>query len=318
MVSLLTDTAGVRIHRVAICISTLGRPAWLERLLRALGALQFRTGEPPRIVVVVADNSASGDAQGLVVRLSGEIPWEVRYVHEPRRGISYARNAAVKEALVTAPDAVAFIDDDEVPEPFWLDHLLSAQRSSAAHVVVGPVIPVFDDDAPTWVIRGGFFERPAVPDGARLKTAPTNNTLVVRQVFEAVGWFEPGFGLGDDNHFFMRSHLAGAVIVRANAALVKESVPSSRATARWLVWRACREYNAYVLAEKHLLSAVTWVPRRAFVLGGVFLTGIFNLLVSPVRGRSALVAGLRAWAGVFGGFAGMFGLVCDERRIHGR
>ena len=66
---------------------------------------------------------------------------DARYVHEPRPGISHARNRGVAEAK---GDFVAFIDDDELPAPNWLESLLLTQRTYRADVVLGPVRPVFD------------------------------------------------------------------------------------------------------------------------------------------------------------------------------
>jgi GT2 family glycosyltransferase len=40
-------------------------------------------------------------------------------------------------------DSVAFVDDEEVPDPRWLQELLIVQSRYGANVVCGPVLPVF-------------------------------------------------------------------------------------------------------------------------------------------------------------------------------
>ncbi|UCC32144.1 MAG: glycosyltransferase family 2 protein, partial [Phycisphaerales bacterium] len=112
--------------RVAVCVITCRRPEGLQRLLRALNALTFR-GDPPDIEVIVVDNDADTSAASVCDLLRRDLNWPLRYEVEPQRGIPFARNRAVACAADTA-DFVSFIDDDEVPQPSWLDELLAVQR----------------------------------------------------------------------------------------------------------------------------------------------------------------------------------------------
>ena len=62
----------------------------------------------------------------------------VRYLVESRRGISLARNRRL-DAVPADADFIAMIDDDERPEPDWLEELLLAQAATAADGVEGRV-----------------------------------------------------------------------------------------------------------------------------------------------------------------------------------
>jgi glycosyltransferase involved in cell wall biosynthesis len=66
------------------------------------------------------------------------MPWPLRYVVEPRRGLSFVRNRAISEARAARADFVAFLDDDEVATAPWLTELLRVQGRYAADVVTGP------------------------------------------------------------------------------------------------------------------------------------------------------------------------------------
>ena len=70
------------------------------------------------------------------------MPWQLVYAVEPRRGIPFGRNTAVRTAGDV--DFVAFLDDDETADPAWLVELLRVQRTTGADVVTGTVLPVFE------------------------------------------------------------------------------------------------------------------------------------------------------------------------------
>ena len=123
---------------LSIVIPTYQRPDDLRNVLRSCLVQRANSGRPFEIVVV--DNSSEGSAARVVAGLEwGIVP--VRYVHEPRPGISRARNAGFANARGRL---LALIDDDERASPDWLAHLTRAQRTYGADVVFGPVYPEFD------------------------------------------------------------------------------------------------------------------------------------------------------------------------------
>ena len=58
------------------------------------------------------------------------------YYHEPRRGISYARNTCL-DHVPHATDFITIIDDDEIPAQDWLEQLLLAQAKAHEYGIVG-------------------------------------------------------------------------------------------------------------------------------------------------------------------------------------
>src|SRR5271169_3087612 len=97
--------------RVAICIATLKRQELLRVLLNGIGQLKFRKLPTPQVQIVVVDNDELASAKKVCGSVA--VPWPVKYVVEPRRGITHVRNRAIAEA--GSVDFIAFIDDDEVP-----------------------------------------------------------------------------------------------------------------------------------------------------------------------------------------------------------
>lgn len=305
---------------VAICLLTLHRPDGLRDVLRGIAALDLPVDASVEVVVV--DNDPDRSAEPVVAAEAPSVPWPVRYEVEPQRGIPYGRNRAVDVARLGGADLVAFIDDDEVPEPPWLVELLRARAATGADVVTGPVLPVFDGEPPAWVVAGGFFDRPRYADLSPIHYARTSNVLIDMELLvEPWPPFDVRFGLngGDDTHFFLRVRLGGATLVWADRAIVTERVPASRISVRWLVRRAYRRGNTLSLCLRDLQD--TW-PRRGRRLAASVrhvLGGLARSATALWGGRSAAVRGVAQVAYGCGLATGLVGIRYDEyRTIHGR
>src|SRR5690606_429303 len=106
--------------KVAVCLCTCARPEPLAECLAAIAAALRAHPEPGLVAVVVVDNAPGGRAGAVCAEAAAALPVPLRVVEEPERGISFARNRAVREALAAGADAVAFLDDDDLPHPDWL------------------------------------------------------------------------------------------------------------------------------------------------------------------------------------------------------
>jgi O-antigen biosynthesis protein len=119
---------------VSVVICTRDRPAQqLNACLEGLRRQQY-----PRYDVVVVDNAPTSDSARVVVEsLAGDMP--VRYIVEPRPGLSRARNAGVEAAT---GEIIAFLDDDEEPDVHWLAELACGfARGPDVGCVSGVVLP---------------------------------------------------------------------------------------------------------------------------------------------------------------------------------
>ncbi len=271
--------------------------------------------------MVVVDNDELGSGEPIVEKACLVSSLSLHYVIEPRRGIAQARNAAVATALTLQPDFVAFIDDDEMPDDNWLIELLKVQASENADVVTGPVIPVFSETPPSWVEQGKFYDRPRFATGTRLTYARTSNVLIAAHLLRDP-WppFDERYGItgGEDTHFFMRVRLGGAFIFWADEAVVRETVPISRISVRWLLNRAYSRGNTLSLCLRDLQDS--WQRRAKRVVAAIVevLSGGFFLAVSPIRGKAATVAALQKIAYGAGLASGLVGSTYEEyAQTHG-
>jgi histidinol-phosphate phosphatase family protein len=116
-----------------IVIASAGRPS-LDTLITALAGAEQR-------IVVVDDRRGDGEPLAL--------PAAVRVIPGPARGPAAARNAGWRACRA---DWIAFLDDDVVPAPRWLEQLaadLAAAEPDVAGVQGRIVVPLPADRRPT-------------------------------------------------------------------------------------------------------------------------------------------------------------------------
>jgi GT2 family glycosyltransferase len=142
---------------VTVAICTKDHPDLVARCLAALREVRREAGDPPLDVLVV-DNASGSDATRQVV--AGEPG--VRYVREAKVGLNFARNRALAEAW---GEILAFIDDDAVVDPYWLNGLRQAwARSPDAGAFTGQTLP-FELETPAQILveRIGGFRKGFLP-----------------------------------------------------------------------------------------------------------------------------------------------------------
>lgn len=311
---------------VGVCIATCARPEGLRALLNAVAAQResLRRLEAERQIrvglrVIVVDN-AGGLARPVVDEVCADLPWPVVYDEEPVPGFSAVRNRSVRHAA--GCDLVAFVDDDEVPEPDWMARLLASRLDTGADVVTGPVLADYDDGIPDWVRRGAFHQRQRFPDATPLHFARTSNVLVRLDAVETLGDqpFDLRYGAtgGEDTHLFMRLAQTGHSIVWADHALVSERVPVERATLRWLLGREYRRGCILSRCLRDVDRSALRLTRRVAAGVSDVLSGFALLLTALVDGRAGLVRGGRRicfGAGLVTGLSGAVAGVETTARV---
>ena len=287
---------------LSICVPTYRRPEGLFALLGALDAQEVADASL-EIRVVVVDNDEAASARAVVDDARSWLRFPIHYLVEKRVGIPQARNAALAAAL--SSDWIAFVDDDETPEPGWLAALLRTQRETGADVVTGPSLPRFVESPPAWVLESRLFEPLRHATGAPLPTAYTSNVLARGSALRALdAFFDEGFtlGVGEDAELFARVAAAGGRIVWADDAIVYESVPPARATLRWMLARGYRTGAAAAATTRHgpariAMSAAIWIAH-----------GLAAAAFGALHGRARCVRGLRLAAFGLGYGAGLCGV----------
>ena len=283
-------------------------------MLAGLAQLRFR-GISPELSFVIVDNDPAGSAAETCDAARPSLPGSLNYVIEPRPGIAFARNAALDNSGDS--EWLCFLDDDEVPDPLWLDELLRVQKRFNADVVGGPVLPQLPADTPDWLIDGGFFDRNRHPTGTRLGHAFTNNVLFRRRILDELKLrFDERWALMgcEDHAFFQTIGMAGYRIIWADDALVIESIPPSRANPNWLVQRHYRVGNSTAFVELDLRPRWKLAP-LLIAKSAVWIVIGAGLFVGSVVGRRVMrLRARRCCAYAAGMFMGVCGVPYEEYR----
>jgi len=296
---------------ISICIATYKRPAGLKRLIMGLNQLTFSTIAPPNIEIIIADNDATGSARTFCEEVRSQIRWDLKYSVEPEPGVTHARNRTISDAA-DHTNFIVMIDDDEVPDPHWLDQLLSVQAAFSADIVTGPVYPHFEDpNTPDWIIKGQFFEPHTYETGHLLNVAFTNNVLIRAECLKGMTpVFDQRFAFkgAEDAYLFMKLFSSGHKIVWAKQAIVHEWIPASRTELNWLLQRNFWGWSSYSLFEKEFSASTTSQVIRAFKGLGLIILGLFSLPFSLFKGKSSIARSMINVARGLGTLSGLIGL----------
>jgi glycosyltransferase involved in cell wall biosynthesis len=265
---------------ISVVIPTFRRAALLRRCLDAVLAQDF---DPQRFEIVVCDDGPDDATRAVVETLARahvRAGPQMRYLAiSATKGPAGARNAGWR--AVSTP-AVAFTDDDTVPDRHWLSAgyaALACVPAAAGRIVVPMNALPTDYEADV----GGL---------ARAEFA-TANTFVRRELLLRTGGFDERFTSAwrEDSDLQFALLTAGATIGRADAAIVVHPVRP----APWgvsLAQQKKSQFDALLYKKYPVLFRERVHPRTPLryylIITAAFAGGVFALLKLPA---AALCAG---------------------------
>jgi succinoglycan biosynthesis protein ExoM len=300
---------------VSLCIPTFRRPEGLARLLAHVAELDYRG----RLAVIVVDNDREERAGDAVVRAAAPtFPFPLTGIIEPRRGQTYAYNAAFGAASrVPGTEYVAVLDDDEYPDRLWLTEMIETAARYQADIVGGPVFPVFEEPD-HWLAKTALYAPRRYATGPVDMIYGAGSMVIRRDVLEKY-LDEPfsnafAFTGGSDLDFFMRCRRDGRSFAWADEALVSETVPASRTSVKWLLLRGFRAGTDRTRIDRNFANGGRDVVKRWVKGAGLMAWGMALVPLGLLRGREAAVYGLIVAARGVGRLAAEFGLLYEEYR----
>jgi len=229
---------------VTVVIPTYNRHSLLARALRSLMA-QTR---PPDEIIVVDDGSTDGTGE----RLAREFP-SVRYFAQERRGVSSARNRAIRAA---SGEWMGFLDSDDE----WLPEKLARQLAVLAAQPDHHVCHTNE----FWIRRGRKVNprRVHAKRGGRifqhclpLCVISPSSALIHRSVLKRVGLFDEGLIACEDYDLWLRVCAIYPVLYLEEPLVVKHGGHSDQLSAAHWGMDRFRMRALTKIIESHELGA---------------------------------------------------------------
>jgi GT2 family glycosyltransferase len=238
----LTDVDVSASTSVIIAAHTFERS---EDLARSVASALDQRPRPQ--VVVAVDNNPD-----LYEWVCKQLPDVIAVDHRGARGASATRNSGARAA---DGSILAFLDDDAVAQPGWLQSLIAPLARADVVGVGGHVEPIWFGRTPRWLPDEFLWTVGATYQGMPKAAAPVRNVwsenmAVATEDFWKVGGFREGFGktglespAGEDTDLCIRMTDAtgGRKWWYEPSARVGHLVPTSRGTRRFFVQRCYRE-----------------------------------------------------------------------------
>lgn len=178
---------------VSIIICTRNRASFLRETLCSLRSV--RVPADWQVELLIVDNGSTDDTAN-VIQSADLAPFELQVLEEPRRGVSNAKNFALRHAR---GEVVLFTDDDVRLPADWLVGMAEPIRSGAADAVAGTVVLAPHLRRP-WQEEDPWLTTPlattAVLDADDPMRLVGANMAIRRSVFDVVPGFDPELGPG--------------------------------------------------------------------------------------------------------------------------
>jgi len=244
---------------ISVVISTYTKKR-LSEVRQCIFSLKKQTVSPDEIILVLDPSDE------LVEFYKQSVPSDIKIVISSERGLSYARNAGIKNAT---GDIVAFIDDDAFADKQWLEYLIANYKDPQIMGVGGLVNARWDDKRPFWFpeevdwIVGcsykGFKEKKSV-----IRNPIGCNMSFRMSVFEEIGYFRTDMGRfgkmllsNEETEISMRINkkIPNSKIIFDPLAIVYHHVSKDRGTLKY-IW----ERSFYEGVSKALVSSKRMHP----------------------------------------------------------
>lgn len=288
---------------VVICAHTFDR---YDDLRAAVASVRAQTRPADEVLVVIDHNEALldavGDLDAKVVPNAGP------------KGLSGGRNTGT---ALASGEIVAYLDDDAVASPRWLEHLIAPYDDPQVIAVGGWALPAWDTAQPSWFPAEFAWVVGCSHRGLPTATAPVRNMIGCNMSFRRqpvvdAGGFDVGLGRTADRPLGceetelcirLRQRTPGAVILLEPKATIEHRVPEARTRWRYFFSRCRAEGNSKAHVSKLVGAGDGLDSERAYVARVLPLAVLRSLGALPLTPKAAsgrilaIVGGLAATTG---------------------
>ena len=178
--------------KLSVVVCTYNRE---DVLLKCLDVLAGQIVGRDDCELVIINNNSTDKTHQIVEQFIANHDRAFLFLEE-KQGLSNARN---RGGTVAKGEYVAFIDDDTMVDPGWLNLAMEIVDEHKPDIFGGPVYPILNGTEPAWFkqeygIRGDMGETGWIRKGYIVGT----NFFIRRELLNAYGGFNPELGMKGD------------------------------------------------------------------------------------------------------------------------
>ncbi len=292
--------------KISAVICTYNR---CDLLPEAIRSLMNQTLDESLYEILVVDN-ASTDTTKIVCDNHAKVS-NFRYIFEASPGLSIARNTA---AEAVSADYIAYLDDDAIASPCWLESIVDAFESVSPKpaAVGGRVSPIWETVKPEWFPDEKLTYLTILDHGCmpRFLSYPDilfgTNMAFNRELLLASGGFRTDAGRvgtklvsGEEMALFKVFNERSLLLYYVPEAEVGHLVPKERLTKQWLYRRHYWQGRAIALVQLQDANPAALMGSAGLFLIKLCLNGIAGIFGCTDRSRVLRFANVCAnWGSV--------------------
>lgn len=224
------------------------------------------------VEIIVVDNNSNDDTPTVAKDFAGTSGLNVRYLFEPKQGVSHAVNLGLAEAT---GEIVAITADDCIVDKAWVTSILKEFRSDPSLWLVGGRVDLYDEaDAPI-SIRPFAERRSCDTFEDVVGFIAGNNVAFRRDLFSKIGGYDVRMGPGaaipaaEDLDYLYRIWKAGFKILYAPEILLyhhhgRQDVKVLEAlSGGYIVGRGAFYMKHILKGDKYVLKRAYWEIRNS-------------------------------------------------------
>lgn len=291
-----------KLPSVSIIIPTLNRKNILKEALLSVNGIDYPRGKLE--VVVVSDGSTDG-TEKIIEKVRPDLNYKFKFIKERRRGISHAKNTAIKNSH---GEIIVSTDDDCLFEKNWLRKLVlpfkdphvGSTGGADRPLKRGSIFSVCTNFAFTSFIgSGGIHGRPFPVKLGRF--CPMGCNMAIRKdALIRVGLFDEKIAPGEETDLIYRLERAGYRIISVPKVFVWHRAIDNFSGFIRMIFR--RGKARVIMIRRHGLASdlIYFLPALLVIFSiGLFLASFHSVLIERIfLGLFTIYLGLLLSAGI--------------------
>lgn len=274
---------------ISVIICTYNRCESLKDTLESLLTQECDDNFDYEIIAV--DNNSKDKTKDVIESYIPKFNGRLRYIFEPRQGLSHARNRGVCDAI---GEVIAFTDDDVVVDKSWIESIYTGFHKFNCDALCGRILPMWNKRPPHWLTKRFYANLALLDYGDRSFRIDSDryefygaNFSVKKSIFTEMGYFNTSLGRkgknllsGEETDLFKKLLSSNKIIQYQPDCFVRHKINNERMSKtyfrRWYFYSGLLQFNANRLMyredkKKYPFGVPYWLFKRLFRSFGRYL-----------------------------------------------